>query len=86
LKCDKKRVTKILIPLDGSKNSFRGIEMAISVAMQIGAILAVTFKSTQSKNEKFNLKVIGFMGRDSIKECFLEVYQNMLFIPPKFPY
>ena len=42
-------------------------------------------KSAQSKKEKFNLKVIGFMGRGSIKEIFLEVYQNMLFIPPKFP-
>jgi hypothetical protein len=36
--------------------------------------------------EKFNLKVIDLMVIGSIKECFLEVYKNMVFIPPKFPY
>jgi hypothetical protein len=36
--------------LDGSKNSFRGIEMANSVARQIGAILAIT-KLNQLKVE-----------------------------------
>ena len=35
----KKKVTKILVPLDGSKNSQRGLEMAISVARQYGATI-----------------------------------------------
>ena len=35
----KKKVTKILVPLDGSKNSWRGLEMAISMARQFGATL-----------------------------------------------
>jgi nucleotide-binding universal stress UspA family protein len=34
-----KKVTKILVPLDGSKNSQRGLEMAISVARQFGATI-----------------------------------------------
>ena len=35
----KKKVTKILVPLDGSKNSSRGLEMAISIARQFGATI-----------------------------------------------
>jgi hypothetical protein len=49
--------------LDGSKNSFRGIEMAISVARQIGAILAIT-KSNQLKVEgKVQSKSNWFYGK-----------------------
>ncbi len=35
----KKKVTKILVPLDGSKNSWKGLEMAISIARQFGATI-----------------------------------------------
>lgn len=34
-----KRITKILVPLDGSKNSWRGLELAISIARQFGATI-----------------------------------------------
>jgi len=54
LKCDK-RVTKILVSLDGSKNSFRGIEMAISVERQIGAILAVTYSNQLKVRRKSSI-------------------------------
>ena len=33
----KKKITKILVPIDGSKNSLRGLEMAITLARQCGA-------------------------------------------------
>lgn len=32
-----KKISKILVPLDGSKNSMRALEMAISIAKQFGA-------------------------------------------------
>jgi len=54
LKCDK-RVTKILVPLDGSKNSFIGIEMAISMARQIGAILAVIYSNQLKVRSKSSI-------------------------------
>ena len=34
-----KRINKILVPLDGSKNSHRGLEMAIGIARQCEATL-----------------------------------------------
>jgi len=34
-----KKISKILIPLDGSKNSMRALEMAISMARQFGATI-----------------------------------------------
>ena len=35
----KKKISKILVPLDGSKNSNRGLEHAIILARQCGAII-----------------------------------------------
>lgn len=35
----KKNISKILVPLDGSKNSYRGLETAITLARQCGAII-----------------------------------------------
>ncbi len=35
----KKKISKILVPLDGSKNSQRGLEMAITLARNCGAII-----------------------------------------------
>ena len=35
----KNKIKKILVPLDGSKNSKRGLEMAISIARQCGATI-----------------------------------------------
>ncbi len=34
-----KKISKILVPLDGSKNSMRALEMAISMARQFGATI-----------------------------------------------
>ena len=35
----KKKISKILVTLDGSKNSLRGLEMAITLARQCGATI-----------------------------------------------
>ena len=35
----KKKISKILVPLDGSKNSIRGLEMAITLARSCGATI-----------------------------------------------
>lgn len=35
----KKKISKILVPLDGSKNSQRGLEMAITLARECKAII-----------------------------------------------
>lgn len=36
---DKKMIKKILVPLDGSKNSLRGLDAAISLAKQTNATI-----------------------------------------------
>ncbi len=66
-----KKVTKILVPLDGSKNSVRGLEMAISVARQFGATLTGVysiyapphseFRGVGSVRESLNLEVKKFL-------------------------
>ena len=48
-----KRVTKILLPLDGSKNSWRGLEMAISVARQYGATITGMYSIYASPHSEF---------------------------------
>ena len=35
----KKKISKILVPLDGSKNSKRGLESAITLARNCGATI-----------------------------------------------
>jgi len=39
----KPQIKKILVPLDGSKNSFRGLDTAIYMARQCGAIITGLF-------------------------------------------
>jgi len=63
----KKKVTKILLPLDGSRNSSRGLEMAISVARQFEATITGVysinvpphseFRGVGSVNESLNKEV-----------------------------
>lgn len=67
----KKKVSKILVPLDGSKNSLRGLEMAISIARQFGATITgvysinepphTEFRGVGSVNESLNKEVKKFM-------------------------
>ena len=48
-----KKVTKILVPLDGSKNSQRGLEMAISIARQFGATITGVFSINEPPHSEF---------------------------------
>ena len=49
----KKKVTKILVPLDGSKNSSRGLEMAISMARQFGATITGVYSIYAPPHSEF---------------------------------
>ena len=72
----KKKVTKILVPLDGSKNSQRGLEMAISVARQFGATITGVysiyapphseFRGVGSVEESLNEEVKKIMGNAKV--------------------
>ena len=49
----KKKVTKILVPMDGSKNSQRGLEMAISIARQFGATITGVYSINVPPHSEF---------------------------------
>ncbi|MFQ5475998.1 MAG: universal stress protein [Nitrosopumilus sp.] len=68
----KKKISKILVPLDGSKNSLRGLEMAIMLARQCGATITGVysiyapphseFRGVGSVEKSLNREVKKFMG------------------------
>ena len=49
----KKKISKILVPLDGSKNSQRGLEMAITLARQCGATITGVFSIHAPPHSEF---------------------------------
>ena len=49
----KKNISKILVPLDGSKNSVRGLEMAITLARQSGATITGVFSISAPPHSEF---------------------------------
>jgi len=54
------KTKKILVPLDGSKNSIRGLDMAIHIARQSqGTILALTIKAVPGI---YAMHPLGFLG------------------------
>ncbi len=60
------KTKKILVPLDGSKNSIRGLDMAIHIARQShGTITALTVKSVPGI---YALHPLGFLDLDSVAE------------------
>jgi len=60
------KTKKILVPLDGSKNSFRGLDMAIHIASQShGTITALVVKSVPGISA---LHPLGFLDFNSMKE------------------
>ncbi|MHA7734178.1 universal stress protein [Nitrosopumilus sp. S6] len=48
-----KKISKILVPLDGSKNSQRGLEMAITLARQCGATITGVFSIYAAPHSEF---------------------------------
>jgi len=61
----KKQVSKILVPMDGSKNSRRGLEMAISVARQFGATITGVYSINEPPHSEF--RGVGSV-RDSLND------------------
>lgn len=60
------KTKKILVPLDGSKNSLRGLDMAIHIARQSqGVIVALTVKSVPGI---YAIHPLGFLDFNSSKE------------------
>ena len=49
----KKNISKILVPLDGSKNSHRGLETAITLARQCGAIITGVYSIHAPPHSEF---------------------------------
>ena len=61
------KTKKILVPLDGSKNSIRGLDMAIHIARQSqGTISALTVKTVPGI---YALHPLGFLGINSGDEA-----------------
>ena len=48
-----KKISKILVPLDGSKNSFRGLEMAITLARHCGATITGAYSIYAPPHSEF---------------------------------
>jgi nucleotide-binding universal stress UspA family protein len=66
-----KKIKKILVPLDGSKNSIRALEMAISIADQ--------FKATITGAYSINIQPHSeFQGVSSISKEWKEEAKNIL--------
>lgn len=61
-----RKIKKILVPLDGSKNSLRGLDEAISLARQCHA--AITAIYAKHYPPVYFLHPLGFMGIDYKKE------------------
>ena len=61
-----RKIKKILVPLDGSKNSLRGLDEAISLARQCHAIITAIY--AKQYPPAFVLHPLGFMGIDFKKE------------------
>ncbi len=60
------KTKKILVPLDGSKNSIRGLDMAIHIAKQsLGTITALTVKAIPGL---YALHPMGFLDFTSMAE------------------
>jgi nucleotide-binding universal stress UspA family protein len=60
------KTKKILVPLDGSKNSIRGLDMAIHIARQSqGVIVGLTVKSIPGI---YAIHPLGFLDFNSSKE------------------
>lgn len=61
-----RKIKKIPVPLDGSKNSLRGLDEAISLARQCHAIITAIY--AKQYPPAFVLHPLGFMGIDFKKE------------------
>ena len=57
----KKKISKILVPLDGSKNSIRGLEMAITLARNCNATITGIYSIYAPPHSEF--RGVGSVGK-----------------------
>lgn len=62
----KKKISKILVPLDGSKNSIRGLETAITLARNCGATITGFYSIYAPSHSEF--KGVGSVEKSLNKE------------------
>ena len=72
----KKKISKILVPIDGSKNSIRGLETAITLARSCGATITgiysiyapphSEFRGVGSVEKSLNVQVRKFMEESKV--------------------
>ena len=53
-----KKINKILVPLDGSKNSIRALEMAIYIAKQFEATIVGTYSMNIQPHSEFQTTTV----------------------------
>lgn len=63
-----KKISKILVPLDGSKNSIRALEMAISIARQFGATITGTYSTNIQPHSEFQGVIVNKELDNEIKK------------------
>ena len=88
----RKRVRNILVPIDGSKNSFRGLDNAIYIARQCHAVITglyvISLVSEPKKGE--TLSPIGKMlmkdARQSLEKAKIRSAQNGIMFKNKIVY
>lgn len=68
-----KKISKILVPLDGSKNSMRALDMAIYMARQFGATITGAYSiNIQPYSEFQGLATVNKKWDDEIKKMMAE--------------
>ena len=63
-----KKISKILVPLDGSKNSIRALEMAISMARQFGATIIGAYSTNIQPHSEFQGVIVNKELDNEIKK------------------
>ena len=63
-----KKISKILVPLDGSKNSIRALEMAISIARQFGATITGVYSTNIQPHSEFQGVIVNKELDNEIKK------------------
>ena len=71
------KIKKILVPIDGSKNSFRGLDEAIEIARQSHA--TITGLYVKHMPTVYALHPIGFLEPKLVKEAkkYLNEYEKL---------
>ncbi len=67
-----KKINKILVPLDGSKNSIRALEMAISIARQFGSTITGAYSINIQPYSEFQGVIVNKEWDNEIKKIMAD--------------